>query len=98
VRLPPAIELALFRVAQEALTNVVKHAGARSATVRLACSEHLVSLSVHDDGRGFDVAATPAGVGLYSMRERIALIRGAFSIVSSTHGTDVRAEVPRDGR
>ncbi len=98
VRLPQAIELALFRVAQEALTNVVKHAGARSAAVRLACSEHLVSLSVHDDGRGFDVASTPAGVGLYSMRERIALIRGAFSIVSSSHGTDVRAEVPRDGR
>jgi len=98
VRLSPAIELALFRVAQEALTNVAKHASARSAAVRLTCSEHLVSLCVHDDGRGFDVAATPAGVGLYSMRERVALIRGAFTIMSSTHGTEVRAEVPRDGR
>ncbi|HLZ72146.1 MAG TPA: HAMP domain-containing sensor histidine kinase [Dehalococcoidia bacterium] len=97
-RLRPAVELALFRVAQEALTNVAKHAGARSATVRLACSEHLVRLSVQDDGRGFDVAATPAGVGLYSMRERVALVRGAFTIVSGTHGSEVRAEVPRDGR
>jgi two-component system sensor histidine kinase UhpB len=98
VRLSPAIELALFRVAQEALTNVIKHAEARSATVRLICSDHLVSLCIHDDGHGFDVAGTPAGVGLYSMRERVSLIRGAFTITSSTHGTEVRAEVPRDGR
>jgi two-component system sensor histidine kinase UhpB len=97
-RLPPSVELALFRVAQEALTNVAKHARASEATVRLSCSDLLVSLVVQDNGDGFDVAASPAGVGLYSMRERMALVRGALTITSGRNGTEVRAEVPRDGR
>ncbi len=97
-RLPPSIELALFRVAQEALTNVAKHAGAAHATVKLSCSDRLASLSIRDDGHGFDVAATPAGVGLYSMRERISLVRGMLTINSSRTGTEILAEVPLDGR
>ncbi|MHB8574660.1 MAG: sensor histidine kinase [Dehalococcoidia bacterium] len=97
-RLSPAIELALFRVAQEALTNAAKHAHASQAWVRFACSDMLASLSVRDDGAGFDVAATPAGVGLYSMRERMALVRGVLTISSSGAGTEIRAEAPLDGR
>jgi two-component system sensor histidine kinase UhpB len=97
-RLPASIELALFRVVQEALTNVAKHADAHHATVKLSCSEHLVSVSVIDDGTGFDAGLSPAGVGLYSMRERMSLVRGVLSITSNSHGTEVRAEVPRDGR
>jgi two-component system sensor histidine kinase UhpB len=97
-RLPAPIELALFRVAQEALTNVAKHADARKASVRFTCSEHLATLAVRDDGCGFDVVATPAGVGLYSMRERMALVRGVLTIRSSADGTEVLAEAPLDGR
>jgi two-component system, NarL family, sensor histidine kinase UhpB len=97
-RLPGPIELALFRVAQEALTNVAKHAEARETSIRLTCSEHLAALSIRDDGHGFDVSASSSNVGLYSMRERIALVRGALTIASSEQGTEVRAEVPLDGR
>jgi len=97
-RLPPAIELALFRVAQEALTNVAKHARAGEASVRFSCSDHLASLAVRDNGAGFDAAASPAGVGLYSMRERMALVRGVFRISSNSSGTEVCAEAPLDGR
>ncbi len=97
-RLPPPAELALFRVAQEALTNIAKHAGAGSVNVRFTCSEHLAVLTVHDNGQGFDVTATPAGVGLYSMRERMGLVRGVLTIVSGRNGTELRAEAPLDGR
>ncbi len=97
-RLPPALELAFFRVAQEALTNVAKHAVAADASVRFFCSDHLASLSVRDNGQGFDVAATPAGFGLYSMRERIGLVSGILTVRSASGGTEVLAEVPIDQR
>lgn len=97
-RLPPAVELALFRVAQEALTNVAKHANAAAASVRFTASDRLAALSVRDNGGGFDVAATPAGVGLYSMRERTSLVGGQMTIASGAAGTEVSAEVPLDGR
>jgi two-component system NarL family sensor kinase len=53
---------------------------------------------VRDDGHGFDVAQTAPGVGLYSMRERMALVGGMFTIRSSPEGTEVLADVPHDGR
>ncbi len=93
-RLPPALELAFFRVAQEALTNVAKHAAAAEISVRVFCSDHLAGLAVRDSGHGFDVTATPAGVGLYSMRERIGLVSGVLTIRSTSAGTEVLAEVP----
>jgi len=93
-RLPPPVELALFRVAQEALTNVAKHAQATSVNVRFSASECLAVLVVSDNGRGFDPEAVGDGVGLYSMRERMALVGGVLRIASGAQGTEVRAEVP----
>jgi two-component system, chemotaxis family, CheB/CheR fusion protein len=100
-RLASAIETALYRIVQEALTNVTKHALARRVSVTLQRSADEVLAVVEDDGRGFDVdsdlmAATTAGrLGVIGMRERLALIGGDL-IVESTpgKGTAVFARVP----
>lgn len=104
-RLPPAVETALFRVAQEALTNVGKHAQTTAAQVTLARREAGVRLEVQDRGAGFDpatVSPTPrAGerVGLPGMRERLLLLGGRFRIQSRPGaGTRVLAEVPLPAR
>lgn len=95
------VEIACFRVAQEALNNVVKHAGARHVRVELACADGMLDLAVVDDGRGFDVeersrsAAGGASFGLLGMRERVALIGGRFEMISRIGtGTEVRARFP----
>jgi signal transduction histidine kinase len=97
-RLPlrPETEEQLYRLGQEALANVVKHAGASSATVRIAANDGIVSLEVRDDGRGFDPAAVGSGhFGLRSMRGRIADLAGGFQVASTPGGgTVLRAEVP----
>jgi two-component system, NarL family, sensor histidine kinase UhpB len=82
-RLAREPELALYRVAQEALTNVTRHARARTARLRLEQKEGTVSLTVEDDGVGFDVPAAlarPSGLGLSGMRERMALVGGTLAI------------------
>ena len=88
----------LYRVAQEALSNAVRHGKAANIKVAVSASEHEVMLDVRDDGRGFDVAAAEAsmaGMGLFSMRERLGLADGTLSIMSSVGvGTTVRAAVP----
>jgi signal transduction histidine kinase len=97
-RLPlgPEAEEQLYRVGQEALANVVKHARARSATVRLAAEDGIVSLEVRDDGAGFDPTAVSAGrFGLRSMRGRVADLGGRLEVTSAPgRGTVIRAEVP----
>jgi signal transduction histidine kinase len=100
-RLPEAVETALFRVAQEALTNVRKHARADWVHVALERHDQTVRIQVRDWGRGFvpDGATDRAGpgerVGLFSMRERVALLGGRFEIRSEPGaGTVVVAEVP----
>jgi PAS domain S-box-containing protein len=101
-RLPAALETALFRVAQEALTNVRKHAGTDRVRVTLGHRPGgLVRLEVRDWGRGFDLAGVASGdgpgerVGLSSMRERVALLGGGLEIRSEPGaGTSVVAEVP----
>jgi PAS domain S-box-containing protein len=101
-RLPAALETALFRVAQEALTNVRKHAGTDRVRVTLGHRPGgLVRLEVRDWGRGFDLARVASGggpgerVGLSSMRERVALLGGGLEIRSEPgEGTSVVAEVP----
>ncbi len=98
-RLPPEIELALYRVAQEALTNVVRHARASSARARLARSGARVTLEIEDDGTGFDARLSrPAGgLGLEGMRERMALIGGEVRVESNPgRGTRITAaaEIP----
>ncbi len=95
-RLPAEIETALYRIVQEALTNVVKHAQARTVSVVLTRKGQSVVAVVEDDGRGFDPAmAGEDGLGLVGMRERIALLDGRVTVESSERGgTTVVVEVP----
>jgi len=97
-RLPISAEVEeqLYRVGQEALANVVKHARAHSATVRIAATDDTVSIEVYDDGRGFDPAAVgPDHFGLRSMRGRVADLGGRLDITSTPgRGTALRVEVP----
>ena len=91
--LPPSIETACFYTAKEALTNVMRHAGARRVSLHLRKTMSKVELEVVDDGGGFDVDAAlvrPASLGLVGMRERVALAGGAFEITSRTGSTAVR--------
>ncbi len=100
-RLPALVETALFRIAQEALTNVARHAQAMHVTVSLEASESLVRLTIADDGVGFDpemikVRATGRGWGLLSMTERAEAAGGRARVESRAYGgTRVLVEVPR---
>jgi signal transduction histidine kinase len=90
------VEEQLYRIGQEALANVVKHARATSATVRIAATDDSVSIEVNDDGHGFDPAAVgPEHFGLRSMRGRVADLGGWLEITSAPgRGTALRVEVP----
>jgi signal transduction histidine kinase len=87
------ISLCLFRVTQEALNNAVTHGHARQITVGLARDAGLLRLRIKDTGIGFEPAATPEGLGLVSMQERLRLVGGKLSIRSSPEGTVVEAVV-----
>ncbi|MYM23719.1 histidine kinase [Duganella sp. FT135W] len=93
--LPEVANTVLFRLAQEALTNIERHAGASSIHITLAGAEPGVTLRIRDDGHGFDaegIAHHPQrGIGLRNMMERMDAIGGRFEIVSSTDGTLVTA-------
>jgi len=95
-RLPDEAETALYRIVQESLTNVVKHAQARQVSILLTRADGAVKAVVEDDGRGFDPEKTDtAGFGLLGMRERLALLGGRLEIESARDaGTTVAAEVP----
>jgi PAS domain S-box-containing protein len=105
-RLPPEVESAIYRVVQEALTNVARHARARQASVVVARHGGHVAAVVEDDGVGFDLEAAADGrvgnrLGLVGMRERAALVGGTLDIESRPgSGTTVIARFPisRDGR
>jgi len=91
---PLAVEHALFRVAQEALANVVRHSGATTVDVRLAWDPGGLTLAITDNGRGFDVQRVDGkGLGLSSMRERIEAIGGTLSVGSTSRGTRLEARV-----
>ena len=95
--LPPLdekVEAALYRVAQEALHNALRHAGASGVTVSLAKTPRQVVLEVSDDGHGFAADAPSGGLGLASMRERAASAGGKLTIRSTRKGTTVRMTVP----
>ena len=96
--LPPEIATALFRVMQESLQNVFKHAQATAVTVRLSGSSKGIGVSVRDNGKGFEVRSPSvqrAGLGLVSMQERARLLGGFSRIRScSAHGTRVGAWIP----
>jgi signal transduction histidine kinase len=100
-RLPREVEIALFRVLQESLTNVYRHSGAQSVDVRIVCRDAHLSLTVADDGRGIpeDVLArfrdgAASGIGLAGMRERLAEFGGEFRVESSGGGSVVEAVIP----
>ena len=96
--LPGEVKTALFRVTQEALTNVAKHAGAARVRVALRFDAEGVELAVSDDGRGFDVEGVLShptrGLGLRHMRERLATIGGRLDVQSRIDGTRLVATVP----
>jgi two-component system, NarL family, sensor histidine kinase DevS len=95
-RLPEEVETALYRIVQESLTNVVKHARARRVSILLARQNGAVKAVVEDDGRGFDPAGeSDDGFGLVGMRERLALLGGRLEVESGRDGgTTIAAEVP----
>jgi signal transduction histidine kinase len=95
-RLPSEVETTLYRIVQEALTNVAKHADARAVSVLLVRRDSSVAAVVEDDGRGFaSDDADRGGIGLDGMRERVALLEGRLDVESSPGGgTTLVAEVP----
>lgn len=96
-RLPPEVETVVYRVVQEALTNVARHAAASVATVAITADAAGMHASITDDGTGFEVADGPLhSLGLAGMQERASLVRGRLVITSApAMGTTVLLEVPR---
>ncbi len=94
-RLPSEIETALYRIVQEGLTNVAKHARAEHASIVLRRSPGSVTAVIEDDGRGFEATGATTGMGLAGMRERLALIDGVLKIETRPGGgTTLVALVP----
>lgn len=93
-RLPPALELSLYRIAQEALNNALKHSGATAVNIRLRLGADTLSLEIEDNGRGFDSNPRPhkgGGFGMVGLKERAKQLGGYFSIASSLNsGTTIR--------
>jgi signal transduction histidine kinase len=88
------VSLCFYRVAQEALSNVVRHSSSSRATVHLAASRGMLRLQVEDDGAGFDPSKTPAGLGMVTMEERLRSVKGRLSVTSKPgEGTVVTAQV-----
>ena len=102
-RLSPELEITLFRVVQEALSNIIKHSRARQADIRLFFKRRSLKIRIRDNGTGFDVqkmlnsTGGPQSLGLLGMRERVELANGSININSSQgQGTDIVIEVPLD--
>ena len=93
-RLEPEVETAVYRLVQEALTNVAKHARAEHVAIRVHGTGDRNTLEVADDGHGFDAAQPADGFGLAGMRERAGLMGGTLHVVSGDAGTSVRVELP----
>jgi signal transduction histidine kinase len=93
-RLDPELETTVYRIVQEALSNIAKHARAERVSVSVTLDFDAVRIEVTDDGKGFNPAARADGFGLVGMRERVALAQGRLDIESSSEGTAVRARLP----
>ncbi len=103
-RLPSEVEVALFRITQEAINNIMKHAKAKNVAIDLECDGEKCVLRIEDDGQGFDVEEitkvekTGRGVGLFGMKERVSLVGGRCAIESRRgQGTTIVSEVPLTG-
>jgi signal transduction histidine kinase len=102
-RLPPEIEVTLFRIAQGAIGNILEHSEAKNALVKLECNGTECTLIIADDGKGFDVSKLTSvdrsgrGAGLFIMRERTSLLGGSGYVESKPgKGTKLIARVPLD--
>jgi PAS domain S-box-containing protein len=98
-RLPREVETTIFRLIQESLTNIHRHAESRTAAIRLWRQDHYVKVEVTDQGKGMDLEkgsyrAARTGVGIQGMRERVRELGGTFEIESGKQGTRVSANVP----
>ena len=101
VRLPKEVELSIFRVVQECLTNIHRHSGSPSASVRLRVEGAAVKVEIEDAGKGLalengsgSLPPSHCGVGLCGMRKRLRLLGGTLKLQSSSHGTRVTAVFP----
>ena len=95
--LPLGVQIALYRILQEALTNVARHSGAKAVSIRFARLAAAVEVAVIDDGCGFDaktVAISSHRLGIQSMRERAAMLGGTISFIPQRKGTKVLVQVP----
>jgi signal transduction histidine kinase len=97
----PDVQTACFRVAQEAITNIIRHSSAKNVAVDVRCTVERLTLSVRDDGAGFDPAVIQqrapqrSTLGLVSMKERALLVRGGVEVRSApSQGTEIRAWFP----
>jgi signal transduction histidine kinase len=89
------VSLCFYRVAQEALNNVVKHSGAKSATVRFELAGDHLEMEIADTGKGFDAASAFSGIGLTAMAERVRIVNGKFKVTSKPgHGATIRTTIP----
>jgi signal transduction histidine kinase len=98
-RLPSEMELAVFRIVQECLTNIHRHSGSKTATVRLSRSSDSVTLEIQDEGQGIpaeklDGIHVRSGVGITGMRERVRHFHGAMDIHSNGAGTKILVTLP----
>ena len=100
-RLPPEVEVTLFRVAQGAIGNILEHSGAKNASIKLECDASKCVLRIEDDGKGFNVSKltrvdpSGRGAGVFTMKERVRLLGGVCRIESRPgQGTRVVAKVP----
>ena len=102
-RLPSEMEMAIFRIVQECLTNIHRHSGSKTATIRLLRHADNVSLEIQDEGRGMPVEtlagiqAHHSGVGVTGMRERVQQLKGVMNIESNPNGTKVSVTLPLTG-
>jgi PAS domain S-box-containing protein len=99
--LPPEVRIALFRVIQESINNILNHAHAKNVTIILVFTGNNIKISIQDDGTGFDTEkvsytrAKPRGLGILGMKERVALFGGTFNISSRPgEGTEINIEIP----
>ena len=100
-RLPSPVETAVFRIVQEALANVAKHAQAHEVLIHLERSDHQISLLIRDDGQGFNVGKVlssrnrGAGLGIFGIEERVTILGGNWELQSEAgKGTELRATIP----
>jgi two-component system sensor histidine kinase UhpB len=94
-QLPPLYATTLFRITQESLTNIARHAHTDHATVQLTVAQAMLLLTITDEGCGFDTTQQYAGLGLRGMRERASLLNGTLTLLSTPgQGTTVRVQLP----